>query len=434
MLEEMELSMQPPPRDKHFSTYSILVLLGCGFLFPYNSFITAVDYFSDLYPTYDVEFAFPAVYTISLLATMVLMVKWGRSYSFSTRIVGSFVCFLAVMIAVPVADLSLGESYETSNDMMFYGTCGLLLITGVADAVAQGSMYGLAGLFPPLYRQAIQNGNGVAGISVSLLRVFTKASVPDTPRGLRFSSLLYFGLSAITMLACIVAYFILVRLPFTKHYMESPVGSTQEIELSMLTEMSPDHNGDQAEPKSEGEECPERPVQIINVRMVIYKIWKLGAAVGFVFFITLLGFPGLMTSIPSSRIPADWYPIVLITVFNLFDLLGKITPAFFHSFDWSVPKRERGVLIACASRVVFVFLFVTSVHVTGAQHEAYVICVVALFAYSGGFLGAILMMVGPTKVSPPEKEVAGTVMAFFLVMGLAVGAGASWFVERFVKW
>ncbi len=41
---------------------------------------------------------------------------------------------------------------------MFYITLLLLLVTGVADAIAQGSMYGLASLFPPLYRQAIQNG------------------------------------------------------------------------------------------------------------------------------------------------------------------------------------------------------------------------------------------------------------------------------------
>lgn len=430
MMEEVDtMAIRPPPKDKYFATYSIMVLLGCGFLFPYNSFITAVDYFSYLYPNYNVEFAFPAVYTISLLATMGLMVKWGRSYSFATRIVGSFICFLVTMIAVPVADLAMGENKEKSNEVLFYGTCGLLLITGIADAIVQGSMYGLAGLFPPLYRQSIQNGNGVAGLVVSLLRVLTKASVPDDTRGLRFSSLLYFVLSAVTMLACIVGYFVLVRLPFTKHYLMSPVGSTQDIELSMLTEAAPGSPGDNSEPKSE-----DRPIPIINVKMVIYRTWKIGAAVGFVFFITLLGFPGLMTSIPSSRISADWYPIILITVFNLFDFLGKMSPAFIHDHDWTVPKKEMGLLIACGCRVIFIVIFATSVHFPNAQHEAYVITVVALFAYSGGFLGAVLMMVGPSKVSPPEKEVAGTVSAFFLVMGLAVGAGASWSIEQFVKW
>lgn len=99
---------------QYYVTYGIFVLLGCGFLFPYNSFITAVDYFSYLYPKYHVEFSFPAVYTISLFATMGLMVKWGRSYSFGARIVGSFVCFLVAMIAVPLADVAMGEAQGIS--------------------------------------------------------------------------------------------------------------------------------------------------------------------------------------------------------------------------------------------------------------------------------------------------------------------------------
>lgn len=58
--------------------------------------------------------------------------------------------------------------------------------------------------------------------------------------------------------------------------------------------------------------------------MVINKIWKSGVAVSFDFFITLLGFPGLMTSIPPFSIAPDWYPIILIVSFSFIH--------FFFSF------------------------------------------------------------------------------------------------------
>eukprot|EP00026_Physarum_polycephalum_P009152 Phypoly_transcript_09264.p1 GENE.Phypoly_transcript_09264~~Phypoly_transcript_09264.p1 ORF type:complete len:429 (+),score=51.86 Phypoly_transcript_09264:114-1400(+) len=428
MLEEVVLSFREAPKDKYLTTYSILVLLGCGFLFPYNSFITAADYFKNAYPTHNVEFAFPAVYTSSLLVSMAMVVKWGRGYSFKARIAGPFVLFLLVMCAIPIADAAVGGQYTKSNDLLFYGTLFLIFTVGVSDAITQGSLYGLAGLLPPIYSHAVMNGNGVAGLVTSVLRVGTKISFPDTNTGLRTSSLIYFSLSAVIMLFCLVGYFVLMRLPFTKHYLNASVDQNQDIEMVMLNEIT-GLPSNELETRSE-----DRPIPIISVKMVIYKTWKLGLAVGFDFFVTLLGFPGLISTIPPLVIPTDWYPIILIAVFNLFDFIGKSSAALTHRIDWTQPKQERTLFILVAARIAFIVLFVTCVHVRAAQQEAFVILVVGLFGFSGGFLGATIMMVGPLKVSGAEKEVAGTVMAFFLVLGLAIGASASFLVEEFVKW
>jgi hypothetical protein len=71
-----------------------------------------VDYFKNAYPAHDVEFTFPAVYTVSLLISMALLVKWGRGYSFHTRISVPFVIFLVVMLAIPIADAAVGGQYS----------------------------------------------------------------------------------------------------------------------------------------------------------------------------------------------------------------------------------------------------------------------------------------------------------------------------------
>lgn len=54
---------------------------------------------------------------------------------------------------------------------------------------------GLTALFPPEYTGAFMSGNGVAGIVVGLLRIITKASLPNTTEGmfrLYIGSFVYF--------------------------------------------------------------------------------------------------------------------------------------------------------------------------------------------------------------------------------------------------
>ena len=52
-------------------------------------------------------------------------------------------------------------------------------------------------------------------------------------------------------------------------------------------------------------------------------IWQLLVAVFSTYFITLLVFPGLVSFVQHCPI-GDWAPIVLVTVFNVPDLLAKV--------------------------------------------------------------------------------------------------------------
>lgn len=55
-------------------------------------------------------------------------------------------------------------------------------------------------------------GQGLAGIVASVLRIFTKGSMNSD---LSDSALLYFALVTVVMIACIVGYIQLLRMPFT---------------------------------------------------------------------------------------------------------------------------------------------------------------------------------------------------------------------------
>jgi len=292
------------------------------------------------------------------------------------------------------------------------------LVTGVGDAIVQGSMYGMASLFPPVYSQALQNGNGVAGVVACILRIVTKLSLPETTSGLRISTLIYFIISAFIMLLCIISYTLLVRLPFSKFYLELK-NPQPDLELSSLGKELLSDPKEMLILEDEG---------VVNIRMILYKIWKMGFALVLVFFVTLLGFPGMITDIPAPSLPDDWFPIILITVFNCFDFVGKMLPL---KFDWKFG--EKWLYLLATSRVIFIPLFIFCIRVQVLQEEVIPMIIVALFGVTNGYLGATLMMNGPTKVNPQEKEVAGNIMAFFLVSGLALGSALSYIVSPYVK-
>jgi len=77
-------------------------------------------------------------------------------------------------------------------------------------------------MLPPLYTQAVMGGNGVAGVSICVIRLITKGvyssgSFEDN----RMSALLYFGVAAGVVLICLVLFQLATTLPFVKYYMRA---------------------------------------------------------------------------------------------------------------------------------------------------------------------------------------------------------------------
>lgn len=50
----------------------------------------------------------------------------------------------------------------------------------------------------------------------------------------------------------------------------------------------------------------------------------------------------------------------------------------------------------------------------------------AALGWSSGYLATAAMVAAPLRVTPSEQEQAGTVMVFFLIGGLGVGALFGW--------
>uniref|UniRef100_A0A8C9YNK6 Solute carrier family 29 member 1a n=1 Tax=Sander lucioperca TaxID=283035 RepID=A0A8C9YNK6_SANLU len=120
-------------------------------------------------------------------------------------------------------------------------------------------------------------------------------------------------------------------------------------------------------------------------------------------------------------------PVSCFLLFNLMDWAGRSLTAVCM---WP-GKDSMWLPVLVGLRVVFVPLFMLC-NVQPRNylpvlfgHDAWYIVFMIFFSFSNGYLASLCMCFGPKKVSQHEAETAGAIMAFFLSLGLALGAAVS---------
>ena len=117
------------PEDHKNVAYWSCVALGAGILFPWNAWITAVDYFEMTYPGRHVDRVFPVLYFFPNVCALLVVLKHGHRLSQRARVRGGFVVFLLCLLAPAFASFAV--------------VCVAVALTGAADAFAQGSLFGV---------------------------------------------------------------------------------------------------------------------------------------------------------------------------------------------------------------------------------------------------------------------------------------------------
>ena len=158
-----------------------------------------------------------------------------------------------------------------------------------------------------------------------------------------------------------------------------------------------------------------------NQELVFYKIWPFAIMLALVYTITLSIFPGAISEDVVSEALGDWYPVLLITTFNVFDFLGKLLPAI----SWLVIRSLRALWTVTLLRLLFIpaFVLVSEGIITT---EVYAFLLIALLGTTNGYVSSIVFMAAPNSVDDHEKESAGQQMVFFLMTGLVAGAFCGW--------
>lgn len=397
------LSQQKPPKpdDAFHLAYIIHFTLGVGYLLPWNAFITAVDYFSYLYPDASVDRIFAVVYMLVGLFGLLIIVFYAHKSDAYVRINVGLALFVVSLLVVPVMDAVYIKG-QVGLYNGFYVTVAAVGLSGIADALVQGGLIGAAGELPERYMQAIVAGTAGSGVLVSVLRILTKAVFPQDGNGLRNSANLYFAVGIVVMAICTVLYNVVHRLPVMKYY--------EQIKIQAVHE------------EKEG----KGPMTGSAWRSTLWKIvgsvkWY-GIGIILIYIVTLAIFPGYITEDVQSALLKDWYGVLLITGYNVFDLVGKSLTAVY------LIENAKLAIGGCVVRLLFFPLFLLCLHGPAFfRTEIPVTLLTCLLGLTNGYLTSVLMMMAPKTVQLQHAETAGIVIVLFLVVGLASGSIIAWF-------
>mmetsp|Transcript_14691 Transcript_14691/g.46099 ORF Transcript_14691/g.46099 Transcript_14691/m.46099 type:complete len:526 (-) Transcript_14691:133-1710(-) len=426
----------------------IFLALGVGVLLPWNTFLTAFDFFSNAFPHVPFEFVVSLAYNYPSIIVLAASIKLGPKFSFTSRIMVALFLDFIVLVSVP---LIVGSPLLSVKSQLYLVLAGVT-VTGIATSAQFGAILGLSSLFPSDFTTAVMAGNGIAGLLVAGLRALTKVAYSADVPGYRAAARWYFFLSAGVIAACIAFFLVLLKLPITKYYFEindnhkeaaraasqrraaGIANSSQNLAASMraaadepkrsLGPLTPPStpSGLRSESAVADAEVEEPPP---SSAMSVYRKMKGDAwCVFYVFFVTLSLFPGLITEIQpvSEHIfgTDGWFQICLISTFMLGDLIGRSLPQVW------IGLTPNNYWIAVLARTAFypLIAFCIRPHYFD-QSDIIPILVVLTLSVSNGYLGTLAMMFGPQRVEENEKEVGGIIMSFFLNAGIFVAVHAA---------
>uniref|UniRef100_A0AAQ5ZC82 Solute carrier family 29 member 1b n=1 Tax=Amphiprion ocellaris TaxID=80972 RepID=A0AAQ5ZC82_AMPOC len=418
-------SLTPPGLSpgRYGGVWLIFFMLGLGTLLPWNFFMTATVYFTgrlkdsslDVSSANQTEAAgeqrsvleakFNNVMTLCAMLPL-LLCTCLNSFLHSLipqrlRVMGSLLVIMfvfavtAVLVKVPLEPLPF-----------FSVTMVKIVIINSFGAVLQGSLFGMAGLLPASYTTPIMSGQGLAGTFAAFAMICAIASGSE----MQEAAFGYFITACAVIFLSVLSYILLPRLEFFQFYQERNQKQTTSDE-------------------------EQNSVSLMNRGT----IWILALSVCFTFTITIGTFPAITADTQSTLADVgswDLYfiPVSCFLLFNLSDWGGRSLTAICM---WpGKHSRILPVLILC--RLAFVPLFMLCnvqprLHLPiFFHHDGFFIVFMILFAFTNGYLASLCMCYGPKNVLPHEAETAGAIMAFFLSLGLALGAALSFLLRALV--
>lgn len=442
--------MAPPPPDRYKAVWLIFFILGLGTLLPWNFFMTATLYFNsrlmdepakervggaELNITQPARSQLQAKFNnVMTICAMLPLLIFTCLNSFLHQRVPQKLRVLGSLIGILVLFVLTTMFVKISFTPLTFFTLTMVKIVFINSfgAILQGSLFGMAGLLPVSYTTPIMSGQGLAGTFAA----FSMICAISSGSSLEDSAFGYFIVACVVIILAIVAYIILPRMDFYQHYSVQSNKVDAEVDATMEMIQKGEKNGVKTMMGESQEGSKKEQPSVITI---FKKIWVLALSVCLVFTVTIGIFPAVLADVQSTiagkgKWSLYFIPVACFLFFNVFDWAGRSLTA---ACMW--PGQDSKLLpLMIVLRLVFIPLFMLcNVHPrfympVFFEHDAWYIIFMIIFAFSNGYLASLCMCFGPKKVLPYEAETAGSIMAFFLSLGLALGAAFSFLFRSVV--
>ncbi|XP_055806314.1 equilibrative nucleotide transporter 3-like isoform X2 [Solanum dulcamara] len=296
----------------------------------------------------------------------------------------------------------------------YIGICFIVGCFGVADAHVQGGMVGDIAFMCPEFMQSFFGGLAASGALTSGLRLITKAAFENSNNGLRKGVMLFLSISAFFEFLCILLYaFIFPKLPIVKHYRSKAAAEGSTTVAADLAAagigIQPMDKADNDTKQSERLSTKQLILQNIDYELDLYLIYVL----------TLSIFPGFLYENTGTHQLGSWYPLVLIAMYNVWDLIGRYVPLV----KIIELKSRKGLMIATLSR----FLLIPCFYFTAKYgDQGWMIFLVSFLGLTNGYLTVNVMTAAPKGYKGPEQNALGNLLVLFLLAGIFSGVTLDW--------
>jgi equilibrative nucleoside transporter 1/2/3 len=327
----------------------------------------------------------------SVMVNVVQGVASTRAFRECVPFVVSYIAGCVLLFASLIGLVYLKVATDgDSVDKVFVAALVLVCVQGTSSALLASAVFALAGSIHPKLTMDAMIGQGLAGVLSAVLGFMAAGSEP----GLCIS----FVLCALFGAAGIPVYFLRIKKDSHVSARETPPDSPQLGPRSALS-------------------SPSGVVRRSSSSQLLRQgAWPQCFTVCFVFVVTFIVFPGVTSRWRGGHVAAD------IAVFQLFDVVGRFAPhlEFFHV--------RRGGLVTSFSllRGLFLpaFFFVERSQAAFSTNFLVQFSLMVAFAFTNGWVSTLSMMLGPGQRGLDIDDAApvGSLMAFFLVLGIFLGS------------
>ncbi|MCL7036019.1 hypothetical protein MKW94_003920 [Papaver nudicaule] len=395
-----------------FTAIIVCWLLGNGCLFSWNSILTLEDYFVHVFPKYHPARVLTLVYQPFALGTLAILAYYEAKINTRRRNVLGYFLFFMSSLLVLVLDLATSGRGGIGP---YICICVLSGVFGVADAHVQGGMVGDLSLMCPEFIQSFLAGMAASGALTSALRLTTKAVFENSQNGLRKGAMLFFGISVVFELLCVLLYaFVFPKLPIVQHYRAKAASEgSKTVSADLAAGGMKTLTGEQA-----AEEDPKNMERLTN-KQLLFQNMDYAITMFLIYVLTLSIFPGFLTEDTGKHSLGTWYALVLIAMYNVWDLIGRYIPLL----KCLQLKSRKGLIIVSLSR----FLLIPCFYFTAKYgDQGYMILLTSFLGLSNGYLTVCVLTEAPEGYKGPEQNALGNLLVLFLAGVFFAGVTLDW--------
>ncbi|XP_028059290.1 equilibrative nucleotide transporter 3-like isoform X7 [Camellia sinensis] len=297
----------------------------------------------------------------------------------------------------------------------YIGICIISGAFGVADAHVQGGMVGDLSFMLPEFIQSFLAGLAASGALTSGLRLITKAAFENSKDGLRKGAILFFAISAFFELLCVLLYaLVFPKLPIVKYYR-----SKAALEGSKTVSADLAAGGIHAEPGQQAEEEDSKHYERLSTKELLFQNIDYALDMFLIYALTLSIFPGFLSEDTGSHSLGSWYALVLIAMYNVWDLIGRYVPLL----KCIKLESRKGLMIAIVSRILLIPAFYFTAKY-GSQ--GWMILLTSFLGLTNGYLTVCVLTSAPKGYKGPEQNALGNILVLFLIGGIFAGVTLDW--------